>query len=71
MKLYYYQSGNLKRVPKYMRFEYRTIEKAIEDVELYWRLKDKFTKSNISNLLPLIKQFVLVDENKIIKIFDK
>jgi len=67
MKLYYYQSGNLKRVPKYMRFEYQTIEKAIEDVELYWRLKDKFPKG----ILTLIEQFVLVDEDKIIKIFDK
>lgn len=65
MKLYYYQSGNLKRVPKYMRFEYENIEKAIEDVELYWRLKDKYNNSTFTGLLPLIKQFVLVDKDKI------
>ena len=70
-KLYYYQNGNLKRVPKYMRFQYVSIDACNEDVSLYWRLKEKYNNSSINELLPLIKQFVLIEEDRIIKIYNK
>lgn len=40
-RLYYYQSSQIKKVPWFFKGKYTTEEKAIEDIQLYKRIREK------------------------------